>query len=74
MPDLTPESIAEAAQMPAKGAANGQSAEAHPLPDQIKADQYRKAAASAGQTNAQGGRRSGWRGVVSGRAIPPGAT
>lgn len=68
MPDLTPDTIAEAATQPASAMKDGQSAAAVPIPDQIAADKYRAQAAQA----ATG--RSAWGKVRMARAVPPGAT
>lgn len=67
-------SIAEAAAAPAKAAVDGQSAEAVPIPDQIKADVYAKSATAAAGANANGGAISGWGGLRPARAILPGQT
>jgi hypothetical protein len=58
--ELTPESIAEAATEPASVNVDGQSATAHPIPDQIAADKYQKATDALTGTNANGGAKSGW--------------
>jgi len=73
VPDLTPESIAEAATNPASASVDGRSAAAVSIPDQIKADQYAKAAGMADETNANGGPRSGWSKLRTARANNNGA-
>jgi hypothetical protein len=65
--ELTPESIAEAATKPAEASGDQGSAKAVPISDQIEADKYQKAA------QATSGRKSGWRGVVTARVLPPGS-
>lgn len=66
-PQLTPEVIAQAAQMPAEGAVDGRSAKAVPIPDQIAAAKF----AAANARDAQGRRPKPFRLT---RAIPPGAS
>ena len=67
--------IAEAAAAPASATADGQSADAHPIPDKIAADQYQKACAAAAAAEAAGRRGSGWGGMVRpAKAVLPGAT
>ena len=63
MPDLSPESIAEAATQPASATQDGRSATAVPIDQQKSADMYRKNAAALDGTTADGGQRSGWRGL-----------
>jgi hypothetical protein len=70
--DLT-QVIADEAQLPKASAKDGQSAEGQPLPDLIAADKHVKTQGALGGTNAKGGPKSGWRGLRSGRVIPPGA-
>lgn len=60
MPDLTPDTIAEAAAQPASASSDGRSAAAHPIPDQIAADKYARASDALTGTNENGGPRSGW--------------
>lgn len=66
------DSIARAAAEPARASADGQSADAHPIPDQIAAVKFQQTQAATGGTNAAGGPKSGWRGLRAGRVIPPG--
>lgn len=66
MPDLTPEAIAEAAQQPLKAAADGQSAEAVPIKDQIEAAKF----AAANKVGASGKRAK----IRLTRVVPPGAS
>lgn len=73
MPDLTPESIAEAATQPASASADGRSAAAVPIPDQIAADKYAKAQTGLEGTNDNGGPRSGWGRLRTARASNNGA-
>ena len=65
--------IAEAANAPASATVDGRTAAAHPIPDQIAADQYRAANEAAAETNARGGARSAWNMTRPAKAIPPGA-
>lgn len=68
MPDpVTPESIAEAATAPAEASADGQSAKAVSIPDQIKAAQF----AAANATDARGRKPKPF-GLT--RCVPPGAS
>ena len=71
---VTPESIAEAASQPASATVDGQTAAAHPIPDQIAADQYAKAQAAAAGTNNRGGPPSAWGMTRTAYGVPPGAT
>lgn len=72
MPDLSPESIADAATQPASASQDGRSAAAVSIPDQIAADKYLKQAAAVEGTNESGGPRSGW-GSLRGAVGRPGA-
>lgn len=73
MPDLTPESIAEAATNPASASVDGKSAAAVSIPDQITADKYAKAATALDGTNDNGGPKSAWGATRPARVNPPGA-
>lgn len=73
MPDLTPESIAEAATQPASASVDGQSAAAVPIPDQIAAAKYKAAADALNALNDNGGPRSGWSRLRTARARSNGA-
>ena len=66
--DLTPDSIAVAAQSPQTASVDGVSATAVSIPDQIAADKYRKA--STGLS----GNHSAWGLTRTARTIPPGTT
>lgn len=75
MPDpVDADSIAEAAAAPAEAAVDGQSAKAHPIPDQIAAAEYKAQQDAAAGTNSSGGKKSGWRGLRFGVATAPGQT
>lgn len=63
--DLTPDAIAQAASEPLKAAADGQSAEAVPIKDQIEAAKF----AAANKKDAAGKRSK----IRLTRVIPPGA-
>ena len=54
------DTIAEAANSPASASVDGQSASAHSISDQIKAQQNKAAADALEGTNANGGPVSGW--------------
>jgi hypothetical protein len=71
---VDPDTIAQAANEVASASVDGQSAAAVPIPDKIKAAQFKAAADAASGTNSKGGRKSPWRSVVTGKAVPPGAT
>ena len=73
MPDLTPESIAEAATQPASASVDGQTAAAVSISDQIKALQFAKGATALEGTNENGGPKSGWNKLRTAKAVPPGA-
>lgn len=66
MPDLTPEAIAQAATGPLKASADGQSAEAVPIADQIEAAKF----LAANKKTAAGKRPK----IRLTRVIPPGAS
>lgn len=69
MPDpVDADSIAVAAASPASASVDGQSAAAVPIPDQIAADKYRKAADALEGTNVNGGPVSGWSKMRTARA------
>jgi hypothetical protein len=71
VPELTPEesadAIAERAAKPASASGDGQSASAHPIPDQIAADQYAQGVSKASTTG------TGWALLRPARFEPPGA-
>jgi hypothetical protein len=74
VPDaVSAESIAEAANSPASASVDGRSAAAVPIDQQIAADRYAKGATALSGTNPNGGKRSGWGKLRTGRAVPPGA-
>lgn len=63
MPDIDPvsaDTIAEAANAPASASVDGRSAQAHPIPDQLKALQNTAVADALAGTNQNGGPVSGW--------------
>jgi hypothetical protein len=68
--NLTPDSIAEAAQNPASGAVDGVQVSAVSIPDQILADQYRRTQAALNPSS--GGNRSAWGACRAAKAIPKG--
>lgn len=68
MPDLTPESIAEAATQPAEGSVDGRSAKAVPIPDQLAALRAKATADATSGENESGGPRSAWNRCNTGRA------
>jgi hypothetical protein len=65
VPDLTPEAIAQAASEPLKASADGQSAEAVPIKDQIEAAKF-----LAANKKTAGGKRPKIRLT---RIVPPGS-
>jgi hypothetical protein len=67
--DLDADSIAVAAQQPAKAEVDGVKVEVVPIPDQIAADRYRRTQAAL---PASGG--SAWGCVRTARVQPPGTT
>jgi hypothetical protein len=68
MPDLTADDIAEAASQPASASSDGQSAAAHPIPDQIEAAKFQATGTGLDGTNDNGGPRSGWNRLRTARA------
>lgn len=66
MPDLTPDAIAQAATQPLKASADGQSAEAVPIADQIEAAKF----LAANKKTASGKRPK----IRLTRVVPPGAS
>jgi hypothetical protein len=73
VPDLSIDTIAEAAQQPASGSVDGRSAEAHPIPDQLAALRAKATADAQAGENASGGRRSAWNSTNTGVARNNGA-
>lgn len=73
MPDLTPESIAEAATKPASASQDGRSAAAVSIPDQITAAKFAAAESALEGTNDNGGPVSGWSKLRTARASSNGA-
>ncbi len=73
MPDLTIDTISDAAQNPASASVDGQSAAIVPISDQIKALDKAAGAAAMSGTNDNGGSKSGWNRLRTARAVPPGA-
>ena len=71
--EVTAESIAEAATQPASASADGQSAAAVSISDQIAAHKYAAAQASLDGTNDNGGPKTGWSKLRTARAKPPSA-
>lgn len=71
MADLS-DTIESVAGEPASASAGGRSAQNHPLPDLIKADEYLKKKEALAGSNALGGRRSLWNATSPAQAIPPG--
>lgn len=72
-PDLTNDIETSAAEVK-RVTTDGQTTEAHDLPDLIEADQYLKGQDAAGSgTNPNGGVRSGFGMLRPARAVPPGA-
>lgn len=68
MPDLTPDTIADAATQPASAAQDGRSASAVSIPDQIAANNYAEAADALSGDNDNGGGKSGWGNRVTRKA------
>lgn len=58
--ELSPDTIAEDANLPASASQDGRAATAVPIPDKIAADKYQKASAALEGQNANGGPKSGW--------------
>lgn len=72
MPNLT-DQITEDAALPSVHATDGQQTTARSLGELIEADKYLKGQSALEGTNANGGPVSGWGGLRTARAIPPGA-
>lgn len=71
MPDTDPvsaDSIAEAANGPASASVDGQTAAAHPIPDQLKALDKKAVEDALAGTNQNGGPVSGWSKMRTARA------
>lgn len=72
MPDLTDQIVSEAAE-PIASSGDGESATGRTLTELIEADKYLKGQQAVSVPNENGGPRSGWGGLRTARAIPPGA-
>lgn len=72
MPDLDADAIAANALQPQSAAADGTQAAQVPIPDQIAADKYRRAAGALAGENLNGGPVSAWGRTRVARAIPEG--
>lgn len=66
--------ITSAAQQPARAQTDMGSADAHPLPDLIQADQYLAGLTGVTGSNDNGGAKSGWGRLRTARAILPGTS
>lgn len=72
VPDLTEQIAAEAAE-PIASSGDGESATGRTLPELIEAHKFFKGQESVAGMNENGGPRSGWGGLRTARAVPPGA-
>ena len=71
---VTPETIAEAATAPASASADGRSATAVSISEQLKALEALQAATAATGTNPLGGSKSGWNMDRRAKGVLPGTT
>lgn len=72
MPDLTEQIVSDAAE-PIASSGDGESATGRTLTELIEADKYLKGQQAVSGSNDSGGPRSGWGGLRTARAVPPGA-
>jgi hypothetical protein len=70
--EITAEELIAIANSPGSTTTDGVTVTERPIDDVIKADQYAGAKRALTGTNANGGGRSGWKTLRTGRVVPPG--